>query len=87
MQIDVALIAFMLLRLLHQTAARAFRGSTALLLTHIKLSLFNPFSLCQRKTPPPKPPVLRPPSPQACFAFRLNQTCSKIPDSYALARG
>jgi IS4 transposase len=70
MQIYVALIAFMLLRILHHTAARAFKGSTALLLTHLKLSLFNRFSLCQHKTPPPKPPALRPPSPQACFAFR-----------------
>ena len=70
MQIYVALIAFMLLRILHHTAARAFKGSTALLLTHIKLSLFNPFSLCQHKTPPPKPPALRPPNPQTCFVFR-----------------
>ena len=70
MQIYVALIAFMLLRILHHTTARAFKGSTALLLTHLKLSLFDPFSLCPHKTPPPKPPTLRPPSPQACFAFR-----------------
>jgi putative transposase len=69
-QIYVALIAFMLLRILHHTAARAFKGSTALLLTHVKLSLFNPFSLRQSKTSPPKPPALRPPKPQACFAFQ-----------------
>ena len=69
-QIYVALIAFMLLRILHHTAARAFNGSTALLLTHLKLSLFSPFSLRQSRTPPPKPPALRPPNPQACFAFR-----------------
>jgi IS4 transposase len=69
-QIYVALIAFMLLRILHHTAARAYKDSTALLLTHIKFALFSPFSLCQSKTPPPKPPALRPPRPQPCFAFR-----------------
>jgi hypothetical protein len=68
-QIDVALIAFMLLRILHHTAARAFKNSTALLLTHLKLGLFSPFSLCQANTPPPKPPALRPASPQTCLAF------------------
>ena len=69
-QIYVALIAFVLLRILHHTAARAFKGSTALLLTHIRLSLFHPFSLYHSQTPPPRPPALRPPTPQACFAFR-----------------
>ncbi len=69
-QIYVALIAFMLLHILHHTAARAFNNSTALLLTHIKLSLFDQFSLCQAKTPPPKPPAARPPNPQPCFAFQ-----------------
>jgi putative transposase len=69
-QIYVALIAFMLLRILHHTAARAYKDSTALLLTHIKCGLFSPFSLCQSKTPPPKPPALRPTSPQTCFVFR-----------------
>jgi len=69
-QIYVALIAFMLLRILHHTAARAFKNSTALLLTHIKLGLFSPFSLVQSKTPPPKPPASRPANPQAQFAFR-----------------
>jgi IS4 transposase len=69
-QIYVALIAFMLLRILHHTAARAFKGSTALLLIHIRLSLFHPLSLYHSQTPPPRPPALRPPTPQACFAFR-----------------
>ena len=69
-QIYVALIDFMLLRILHHTAARADKDSTALLLTHIKFGLFNAFSLCQSKTPPPKPPDLRPANPQAHFAFR-----------------
>lgn len=69
-QIYVALIAFLLLRILHQTAARSFKDSTALLLTRLKLGLFGPFSLRQHATPPPKPPALRPPSPQTCLAFQ-----------------
>ncbi len=68
-QIYVALIAFMLLRILHHTAARGFKNSTALLLTHLKLGLFSSFSLRQSTTPPPMPPTLRPPNPQPCFAF------------------
>lgn len=69
-QIYVALIAFMLLRILHHTAARAYKDGTALLLTHIKFGLFNAFSLSQSKTPPPKPPAWRPANPQPCFLFR-----------------
>lgn len=69
-QIYVALIAFLLLRILHQTAARSFKGGTALLLTRLKLGWFNPFSLCQHATPPPVPPALRPPNPQTCFIFQ-----------------
>ena len=69
-QIYAALIAFMLLRILHQTAARSFKHGTMLLLTRLKLGLFSPFRLDQHATPPPKPPQLRPPNPQACFAFR-----------------
>jgi putative transposase len=69
-QIYVALIAFMLLRILHRTAARAFKNSTTLLLTHLKLGLFGPLSLYQTNTSPPKPPALRPPNPQSCFAFQ-----------------
>ena len=68
-QIYVALIAFLLLRILHQTSARSFKDSTALLLTRLKLGWFNPLSLCQHATPPPKPPALRPCGPQACLAF------------------
>ncbi len=36
LQIYVALIAFMLLRILHHTTARGFKNSTTLLLTHLK---------------------------------------------------
>src|SRR5205823_11550263 len=69
-QIYVALIAFMLLHILHQTAARGFKASTALLLTQLKIALFSPFTLRQTARPPPKPPALRPPNPQACLAFQ-----------------
>jgi putative transposase len=54
-QIYAALIAFMLLRILHQTAARSFKDGTMLLLTRLKLGLFSPFRLDQHVTPPPKP--------------------------------
>jgi hypothetical protein len=66
-QIYVALIALLLLCILHHTVARS---STAPLLTRLKLGLFGPFSLCQHSTPPPKPPALRPPNPQTSFAFQ-----------------
>jgi putative transposase len=69
-QIDLALIAFMLLRILNQTAARSFTDSTALLLTRLKLGLFGPFSGREHNTPPPKPPSLRPPNPQTCLVFQ-----------------
>src|SRR6202011_1620769 len=62
-QIYVALIAFMLLRILHQTAARSFKASTALLLARLKTSLFGPLELRQTAKPPPRPPSLRPPHP------------------------
>jgi putative transposase len=68
-QIYVALIAFMLLRILHHTAARGFKASTTLLLARVKIALFSPFSLQSNAVPPPLPPNLRPPNPQANFAF------------------
>jgi hypothetical protein len=68
-QIYAALIAFMLLRILHHTAARAFKASTTLLLAQLKIGLFNPISLRQASTKPPIPPRLRPPKPQAEFVF------------------
>jgi putative transposase len=68
-QIYVALIAFMLLRILHHTAARGFKASTALLLAQIKIALFGPLNLRKTAKPPPKPPALRPPGPQPSLAF------------------
>ena len=69
-QIYVALIAFMLLRILHQTAARAFKASTALLLTQLKISLLRPLDLRKAAKSPPRPPALRPPHPQYRLAFQ-----------------
>ena len=69
-QIYVALIAFMLLRILQQTAARSFKLSAALLLARLKTSLFGRLELRQTAKPPPRPPSLRPPQPQYGFAFR-----------------
>jgi putative transposase len=69
-QIYVALIAFMLLRILHQTAARAFKASTALLLTQLRISLLRPLDLRNTAKPPPRPPALRPPYPQYRLAFQ-----------------
>jgi IS4 transposase len=70
LQIYVALIAFMLLRILHQTAARSVKASTTLLLTQIKIGLFHPLDLRQTNKPPPRPPGLRPPHPQYGLAFQ-----------------
>jgi putative transposase len=69
-QIYVALIAFMLLRSLHNTAARAFTASTTLLLAQLKISLFQPLDLRRPNKPPPRLPTLRPPHPQYVLAFQ-----------------
>ena len=68
-QLYVALIAFMLLRILHNTAARALKLSTTLLLAQIKIALFQPLDLRHPRTPPPRGPIHGPPPPQTAFAF------------------
>lgn len=67
-QIYVALIAFMLLRILHNTAARALKASTALLLAQLKIALFQPLDLRRRDTRRPAQ-IHGPPAPQHCFLF------------------
>jgi len=69
-QIYTALIAFMLLRILHHTAARTIKTTTALLLAQLKICLFAPLDLRRLAKPPPQPPSLRPPNPQYRFAFQ-----------------
>ena len=68
-QIYAALIAFLLLRILHHTAARAFRAGSMLLLASLKISLFRPLDLRRLGKPPPRPPALRPHTPQLALAF------------------
>lgn len=70
LQIYVALIAFLLLRVLHQTAARSLKTSTALLLAQLKVGLFRPLDLRRTRKPPPRPPSRRPPHPQFALAFQ-----------------
>jgi putative transposase len=69
-QIYVALIAFMLLRILHQTAVRGGKTSTALLLAQIKIGLFRPLDMRNAHKPPPRPPYRRPPYPQLNLALQ-----------------
>lgn len=69
-QIYTALITFMLLRILHQTAARGFKATTKLLLAQIKIALLRPLCLAIVAKPPPKLPARRTPNPQSCFQFR-----------------
>lgn len=63
-QLHVALIAFLLLRLMKQTRAKTHRGSIKDLLARLKVALLNPLDLTGRQKPPPKPPRLRPQRPQ-----------------------
>jgi len=69
LQIYVALIAFLLLRILHATAARAVKTSTALLLAQLRIALFRPLDLRQTPRHPPIPPHRQAPSPQCCLVF------------------
>ena len=69
-QIYVALIAFMLLRILHQTVARCAQTSTALLLAQIKIGLFRPLDLRKTGKPPPRSPSRRTPHPQLNLALQ-----------------
>lgn len=72
-QIYVALIAFMLLRILHDTAARSLKTTTALLLARLSIALTQPLDLRKSHKPPPMPPCRRPPNPQSHFAFLCHQ--------------
>ena len=76
----------MLLHILHHTAARAFKNSTALLLTHLKLDLFGPFSPSPANTP--RPSHRRCGRQTHSHASPSNEPAlaAKIPDSNALSR-
>jgi putative transposase len=63
-QIFVALIAFLLLRLLRHSYARSKEHSAKNLVARLRVSLMRPLDLTNRATAPPKPPAARRPSPQ-----------------------
>lgn len=63
-QIYVALIAFILLRLFRHRHGSTIKASDKTLLARIRVALFSPFNLREANKPPPKPPKLRPPPPQ-----------------------
>jgi hypothetical protein len=69
-QIYIVLIAFMMLCILHHTAARSLKASAALLLVQFKVSLFSPLDLRKTNKPPPRPPNWRTPHPQLRLAFQ-----------------
>ncbi len=63
-QIYVALIAFMLLRIFKQTYARSHKVGTRGLLIRLKVCLHDKFDLTENSKPPPTPPQKKPPNPQ-----------------------
>ena len=73
-QLYVALIAFLLLRLLKETYAKAHKGSLKDLMTRMKVALLQPLDLTGRQKPPPRPPALRPPKPQLEFYLACKLT-------------
>ncbi len=74
-QIYVALIAFILLRLFKESHARGHKAGQKALLARLKVSLLDRFDLTGRVKPPPKPPQNRPPNPQ----FQLQLTGQHVP--------
>jgi IS4 transposase len=68
-QIYVALIAYLLLRMLRQNAARAFRGSPKALVARLRVALFSALDLSTHRKPPPRQPASLPPSPQLALAL------------------
>lgn len=63
-QIYVALIAFLLLRLFHNTYAQSHKGGKKVLIARLKVALLDAFDLTGRAKPPPRPPQSRTPTPQ-----------------------
>lgn len=59
MQIYVAIIAFLLLRFLKNTYAKAFSGTEKLLISRLKVSLLDPINFQNRSKPPPISPFLK----------------------------
>ena len=63
-QIYVALIAFMLLRLFRQSHASSANASPKTLIARLKVALLDPFDLTNKHKPPPRPPKNRNLKPQ-----------------------
>lgn len=68
-QIYVALIAFVLMKIFKDEYARGYGEGKKLLLARLKVALFQKFDLVQRSKPPPKAPNQRPPDPQLSLAI------------------
>lgn len=64
MQIYVAIIAFILIRLIKNTYAKAFSGTEKQLISRLKVALLDPINFQNRAKPPPVPPHLRTPKLQ-----------------------
>ena len=63
-QIYCAIIAFLLLRMMRQTAASALRAQPKALITRLRIALHSRFDLSGRVKPPPRQPASLPPNPQ-----------------------
>jgi len=67
LQIYIALIAFMLLRLFQNRLAAANAVSAKTLIARLKVALFDRLDLTGQAKPPPTSPKMRPPPPQLSF--------------------
>lgn len=68
-QLYVALIAFMLLRIAKDTFAKSHKGSLREFLTRIGVALLSPVDLTNRAKPPPRPPSRLPQTAQIAMQF------------------
>jgi hypothetical protein len=69
MQLYVAIIAFLLLRLFKDKYAKAHQASIKHLMARLKVALLAPLNLTDTAKPPPRCPRIRPPNPQTELAF------------------
>lgn len=69
MQIYVAMIAFLLLRLFQDGPASSHKAGPKALMARLKGSLLQAFDLTNRAKPPPQSPTKRPQSPQLDMLF------------------
>lgn len=69
MQLYVAIIASLLLRLFKDKYAKAHQASIKHLMARLKVALLAPLNLTDTAKPPPRCPRLRPPNPQTGLVF------------------